>query len=151
MGQQTAFAPIPPRTARPARLVLAPQRMALANIALGEPLVRDLLSPATALPKDEAERQVRYMRDLVFFMNKSGHPPDTERIEVNREAVVVAGNHRVLAAWLLRWTHIECLRCGHRAGWRLPLEEEKRKPLEELLGLNELRNEITALATRRCE
>lgn len=107
------------------------------SLMLGEDLFRDYLQPAAGLPAKTFQQNVEYMRELVLHMKATGQAPDTERIDVNQDSVVIGGNHRVLAAWLLRWPTINCCSCGYKAGWHVPLDEEQRKPLEALLGLDQ--------------
>lgn len=107
----------------------------VAALCLGENLFRDLLEPAASVRAEVVEENTRYMKKLVEHMQESGRPPVSERIDVNEDGVVTGGNHRVLSAWLLRWEQIPCLRCDHKAGWRVPLDEGRREALEKLLGL----------------
>uniref|UniRef100_A0A7S2QDW8 Uncharacterized protein n=1 Tax=Zooxanthella nutricula TaxID=1333877 RepID=A0A7S2QDW8_9DINO len=106
-------------------------------LALGEDHISDLLDQSWGSP-DEVRANVEYMRALVEHMHSSGRAPDAERLEVNRQCVVTGGNHRVLAAWLLRWPSLRCFRCDHVAGWRVPLDEQKRSALEAALDLKAL-------------
>lgn len=107
----------------------------ISELFLGEDLFKDLLRP-TRLSPEEVEKNTRYMAELVEHMRATGRAPDSERIDVNEENIVVGGNHRVLAAWLLKWTHIHCLRCDYKAGWKVNLDEAERGPMEALLGLS---------------
>mmetsp|Transcript_70350 Transcript_70350/g.205746 ORF Transcript_70350/g.205746 Transcript_70350/m.205746 type:complete len:176 (-) Transcript_70350:87-614(-) len=112
--------------------------MEVAKLCLGEPLITDLLAPAASVSQRQRAGHVAYMRELVRHMNRTGKPPESERLEVNHLGLVTSGNHRILAAWLLRWRHVNCLRCSHAAGWRVPLLEAQRAPLERLLELSSL-------------
>merc|ERR1719401_3067996 len=108
--------------------------MHVPSLLLGEDHISDLLSSTWGSPS-EVRANVEYMQALVRHMHESGRAPDTERLEVNTQGVVTSGNHRVLAAWLLRWPRLRAFRGDHAAGWRVPLEERLRPALEEALEL----------------
>lgn len=109
--------------------------MDLSELVLGEPLITDLLHPSPTIPAEQLQQDREYMRKLLEYMKKNGRPPRTQRIDVNTKGEVIGGNHRTLAAWLLRWTHIDATSVDAVAGFHVPLDEMHRKPLEELLGL----------------
>lgn len=134
-----------PREMVPAMAAAFP--IPLAELSLGEDTIGDLLEPSARLPAEEVRRNTEYMRRLVLHMRVRGKAPDTERIEANSDGVVTSGNHRVLAAWLLRWETIGCIRGTQRAGWRVPLDERRRKALEELLGLEMLSSTAVPVPT----
>jgi len=110
--------------------------MEVLNLSLGEPLINDLLFPASSIPEHQIRQDRAYMLNLVRYMKKTGKPPYTQRIEVNMKNEVIGGNHRTLAAWLLGWTHIRALRVDAVAGWTIPLDESNRKPIEEAIGFD---------------
>lgn len=109
--------------------------MKLSTIFLGEPLIDDLLHPSPKIPEHRVRETRKYMRDLVEYMHTTWKVPHTQRIEVNMKNEVIGGNHRILAAWLLRWDSVCALRVDKVAGWHVPLEEENRQSLENVLEL----------------
>ena len=109
----------------------------IAKLRLGEDHIGDLLCARG--PERDASAGVGYMRALVRHMRESRRAPMTERLEVNSQDVVISGNHRTLAAWLLGWSHLDFQLNDQIAGWSVPLEEGKRAALEEVLGLEPLR------------
>lgn len=76
------------------------------------------------------------MRNLVKYMQTTGKVPITQKIEVNKKNEVIGGNHRILSAWLLGWTHVPALRIDAIAGWRSALTEEILEPLAKVLGMD---------------
>mmetsp|Transcript_46659 Transcript_46659/g.110962 ORF Transcript_46659/g.110962 Transcript_46659/m.110962 type:complete len:200 (-) Transcript_46659:244-843(-) len=109
------------------------QLVPIADLCLGEPLITDLLEPLPAVSQQQVLRDREYMRGILEYMRKNGSAPRTEPIEVNLLGEVIGGNHRVLAAWMLGWTHIEATIVDMKAGWHVPLDERHRRPLESLL------------------
>merc|ERR1712190_576457 len=106
--------------------MLTPVRAKVSDLALGEPLITDLLNPAPTISQETYQSTVKYMSNMIKFMHETGSPPNTERIDVNHEGLVLGGNHRVLAAWLLGWSYIDCFQIDRVAGWRVPLDNDSR-------------------------
>mmetsp|Transcript_13784 Transcript_13784/g.25268 ORF Transcript_13784/g.25268 Transcript_13784/m.25268 type:complete len:186 (+) Transcript_13784:91-648(+) len=119
---------------RPADVPVGTTRpLKLADLALGEPLITDLLHPRPSVPQQQIDSEREYMRGIVEYMRLHGEPPRTQAIQVNRRGEVIGGNHRVLAAWLLGWQSIEATVVDAQAGWHDPLDERHRLPLQQHL------------------
>mmetsp|Transcript_106205 Transcript_106205/g.307378 ORF Transcript_106205/g.307378 Transcript_106205/m.307378 type:complete len:248 (-) Transcript_106205:144-887(-) len=114
------------------RVACALEEVEVAHLMLGEDHISDLLSSSWGSPQ-QVRSNVAYMQALIRHMHAFGRMPDSEKLEVNRQGIVTSGNHRVLAAWLLRWGRIRCFRGDQVAGWRVRLDESRRQALEEVL------------------
>jgi len=113
--------------------------MELSTLFLGEPLINDLLYPSKGISKDNIAAHRVYMRNLIKYMQTTGKAPYTQKIEVNKKNEVIGGNHRILSAWLLGWTHVPALPTNAVGGWRSALTEDIVEPLAKVIGLDLVR------------